>query len=193
MKRYFILIVAALMACHCAYAQGKTETAADGDTNSESKAVEFMRSAGTLMKTEYFNETSIKMSLSTEVLILTDIVNGAKMGCVKISHYDNLYGSGNTYSGILDYEEIDACIKSLTYIKDAMLPTTPEVYTEIEYLTSDRMKFRAYYSPDSESWKAYVYTKGYTSRSADFFNATNLDKLIAVLTEAKQLIEDKVK
>ena len=70
-----------------------------------------------------------------------------------------------------------------------MLLSTPEVYTEAEYKTNDGVKFGAYYNKGK--WTAFVYTKGYTSRSAEFLGTDNIDSFIAVMRQAKQLIAEK--
>ena len=99
--------------------------------------------------------------------------------------------SSDSYIGTLDSDELDACIKSLQYIKDTLLPSAPTVYTEAEYKTNDGVKFGAYYAKDK--WTAFIYTKGYTSRSAEFLGVDNLDSFITVMQQSKILIADKTK
>jgi hypothetical protein len=122
---------------------------------------------------------------------MSNVVNGMKMGCLRLeTKYRSQYSS-DSYIGTLDYDELDACIKSLQYIKETLLPSSPEVYTEAEYKTNDGVKFGAYFNKGN--WTAYVYTKGYTSRSAEFLGADNIDTFISVMQDAKELISNKTK
>jgi hypothetical protein len=128
-----------------------------------------------------------------EILILTDIVNQTKLGCLRLeTTYSSSYSS-DSYVGTLDYDEIDACVKSLQYIKDNMLPSSPSVYTEAEFKTRDGVKFGAYFNINKSKWNAFVYTKGYTSRSAEFFDSSNIDSLIEVMNKSKVMIQEKIK
>ncbi|MCM1349505.1 MAG: hypothetical protein NC338_08850 [Firmicutes bacterium] len=117
------------------------------------------------------------------------MVSKKKIGCLRQeAKYSSSY-SWDSYIGTLKSDELDACIQSLQYIKDTLLPSTPEVYTEVEYKTNDDVKFGVYYA--NNKWTAYIYTKGYTSRSAAFINTENIDKFIAVMQQAKALISEK--
>ncbi len=59
----------------------------------------------------------------------------------------------------------------------------------VKYQNVDGVKFGAYYA--NNKWSAYVYTKGYTSRSAAFLNAESIDKFIEMMQQAKALIAEK--
>jgi len=164
------------------------------EPESKSKAVEFMASSGTCLKKEFYDLESVKTTymlvtstLKCQVLVMTNIVSGGKMGCLRLQTEDKY----STYIGTLDYDEIEACIQSLTYINETLLPSKPDVYTECEYKTKDGVKFGAYYG--SNEWKAYVYTKGYTSKSAIFCKKENIETIISILSTAKDMIAEKVK
>lgn len=128
------------------------------------------------------------------MLIVTDLLQDVKMGCLRLktTHY-NSYTSSDTYIGTLDYDEIDDCIKSINYIKDHIISSNPNVYTETNYSTRDNIEIGAYYSEDKVTWKAYVQTKDYTSRSMKFFDSDSLPLLLEIMTNAKTMIEEKTK
>lgn len=166
------------------------EKAKDEIPESKSKAVEFLQADGTFLVKEFYDLQKIK-GVECQVLIMHNVVSGSKMGCLRLeTQYRSQYTSDN-YIGTLDADELDACIQSLQYIKDTLLPSSPEVYTEAEYKTNDGVKFGAYYSKGK--WTAFVYTKGYTSRSAEFLGVDNIDSFIAVMQQAKLLIAEKTK
>ncbi len=166
---------------------GFTQTK-DDVPSSQSAAVEFLNTQGSLIVKEFYDLPKVK-GVECQVLILSDVVNNTKMGCLRLeTHYSSSYSS-DSYIGTLDYDELDACIKSLQYIKDSLLPSTPLVYTEVEYKTKDGVKLGAFFSKNK--WSAYVYTKGYTSRSAEFLSADNIDSFISIMNQAKTLIAEK--
>lgn len=177
----FLVGVMALMA---------QEKAKDEIPESKSKAIEFLKADGTFLLKEFYDLPKVK-GVDNQVLVMTNIVTGAKVGCLRVeTHYRSQY-SNDDYIGTLDADELDACIKSLKYIKDTLLPSTPQVYTEAEYKTNDGVKLGAYYARNK--WTAFIYTKGYTSRSAEFLGADNIDAFIDVMNQAKMLIQEKTK
>jgi hypothetical protein len=158
----------------------------------DSKALEFMSNGSSLIKKEFYDLKSVK-GVKCQVLIITNILQNSKMGCLRLETRYTGYSTSDTYIGTLDYDEIDDCIKSINYIKDNLLISTPSVYTETEYRTRDRIEVGAYYNEKQSVWKAYVYTKSYTSRSAEYFDASSLASLAEVMEQAKIMIEEKTK
>lgn len=179
-----LLLLSVLFFSISVFAQAKEDVPA-----SKSTTIEFLNSQGSLIIKEFYDLPKVK-GVECQVLIATDVVNGSKLGCLRlITTYSSSYSS-DTYIGTLDYDELDACVKSLQYIKDTLIPSTPLVYTEVEYKTKDGVELGAYYSKNK--WKAYVYTKDYTSRSAEYLDASNIDAFISVMNQAKNLISEKM-
>lgn len=186
MKKTLFFLLLALISSSNLIAQ-----ATDNKEVSSSEAVEFLKSNGTLIIKEFYDLPKVE-SVECQVLIIKDVVSSRDMGCLRLEtkHYSSYSKSTDSYIGTLDFEEIDACIKSLNYIKNDLLPSVPTTYTEVEYKTRDNLKLGAYYGDNG--WKAYIYTQGHTSRSASFLSSTSLDSLISVLNQAKQMITEKV-
>lgn len=148
-----------------------------------------MSKDGALIKTEFYDLGNVK-GIKCDLLIITDEVNQNKMGCIRLnSTYSSSY-STDTYIGNLDFDEIDACVKSLNYIVSNILPSNPTRYTEIEYTSRDGVKLGAYYEQNKLKWSAYVYTKDYTIRSAVFFDSSNITELKNILENAKSMISE---
>ena len=156
MRRFLLLLIAFVLVTSVLFAQGSKG-------ESKSKSIEFMASCGSLIKKEFYDLYKKVKGVESQVLIITNVLTGKKMGCLRLETSDYSGGSKDSYIGTLDYEELDACIKSLTYIKDELLLTHPDVYTEVEYKTLDDLKLGAYYSNSKGKWTAFIYTKGYTS------------------------------
>lgn len=190
MKR--ILFLCTLTLCNLAITaqENGNNNPKEEKTTSTSKAIEFSNSNGTLITKDFYDLPKVK-SVECQVLIMTDVVKTEKIGCLRLITYHKSSYSKDTYIGTLDYEELDACIQSLTYIKEQLLPSNPTVYTETEFRTSDGVELGAYYSKGK--WTAYVHTKGYTRYSAEYFNSSNIEDLISVMVQAKTMIEEKTK
>lgn len=185
MKKVTLLLLLSIFVSASSFAQAKDEV-----PESKSKAVEFMTADGSFLVKEFYDLQKIK-GVECQVLIMNNVVSGKKMGCLRLeTQYPSQY-SNDSYIGTLDSDELDACIQSLEYIKNTLLPSAPAVYTEAEYKTNDGVKFGAYYNKGK--WTAFVYTKSYTSRSAVFLDVENIDSFIAVMQQAKTMIENKTK
>ena len=186
MKRILFFVIAVLLSAPC-FAQNDAN-----EVKSESKTLEFISRGSSLIKKEFYDLGSVK-GVECQVLIVTDLLKNEKMGCLRLeTKYTSSY-STDTYVGTLDYDEIEDCIKSLNYIKDNILPSIPSTYTEVEYSTRDNIEVGAYYSEKKLAWIAYTYTKSYTSRSAEFFDAASLSLLVNKMAIAKNTIAEKIK
>lgn len=181
-----ILLILALLMPMALLAQDKVADA----PQSKSKTLEFLEKDGSFIQKEFYQLGKVK-GVECEILILTNLLNKQKMGCLRLkTTYYNRVGGNDTYIGTLDADELSASVQSLQFIKDQLIPTTPSTYTEAEYKTRDGVKMGAYSS--EKGWKSYIYTKGYTTRSAEFFDASNIDTLIGYFNQAKEMIAEKV-
>ena len=175
----FILMLVLSIPC---FAQ---QNKAEGE-KSKSKAVEFMSQSGTLIRKDFYDIHKDKNGVTCQVLILTNILNNKKSGCLRLeTNYFSSVGT-DTYIGTLDSDEIDAAIKSLKYIAETLVLTSPETYTEVEYSTRDKIQIGAI------TWEVYVQTKSYTSRSMSTIKADKINEFIGYLEQSKQLITEKV-
>ena len=187
MKKFLLAVLSVLLlSLPMAFAQQKPEE------QSSSKTLEFMSSNGAFLVKEFYDLTPVR-DVDCKVLIITDMVSGKKIGCMRLQteYRSSSSYSSDTYIGTLDSDELDACIKSLTFLKDNLLNSSPETYTEAEYSSRDKINIGAYYSTERKQWKAYVQTKSYSSRSMKFFDAESLENLKQQMEKAKALIAEK--
>lgn len=152
---------------------------------SDSKAVAFSSRQGALITKVYYPLGNVK-GVDFEVLLMVDELKNEKMACLRLKTYSSV--TEDDYIGTLDVDEIDACAQSLAYIKDKMLPTIPEMYTECEYKSKDGIRVGAFSS--NKGWSTFVYTKSYTSRSAKFLKGDDLPVIIKKLADAQQKIKE---
>ena len=117
MKKLLFVILCMLGSMYFCVAQNKVQEQEEKEDISASKTIEFMQRAGSLHVKQFYPARIIK-TISFQVLIITDVLTNEKMGCLRI---ETQYASGyisNNYIGTMDSDEIDACIKSLIYLKD---------------------------------------------------------------------------
>lgn len=176
----FLFIVSSLVL----FAQETTKT-----PDSQSKSVEFLSKNGTFIVKEFYDLGKVK-GVECQVLIMTNIRDNTKMGCLRLkTTYSSSY-STDSYIGTLDVDELDACIQCLEYISNNLLSSIPLVYTEAEYKTRDEVRLGAYYNERKSAWSAFIYTT-YSSRSAEFLDSSNITSLISIMGRAKELIKEK--
>ena len=183
MKKIIVIVLALMSYPIVSLAQ--EETSAPKEEKTKSEAVQFMEKDGTLMLKEFYPEVNIG-GVTFQVATLKDVVSDTKIGCLRVSTMYYSKYSTDTYTGVLDYDEITACIQSLKYIK-SIVETTPGNYTECEFKSRDGVKLGAYY--DSNSWVLYVKPKSYNSRSTKSFKVSLLDQLISALENSQELIK----
>lgn len=161
------------------------------EPESKSKAIEFSKKDGALIKKEFYDVGVVK-GIEFQVLIMTDELSKEKIGALRIK--TSRYSSSGTdeYVGTLDFDEIDACLKSLGYLQSNIISSTPPTYTECGYATKDDVQIGAY-SSDKKGWVIYIQTKGYTTRSLAFIDLKDFPSVIESITTAKAKIQELVK
>ena len=184
MKKLFILLV---LLCSVAVSNAQEKET----EKSQSKAILFEQGIGSLIKKDFYDLPKV-CGVENQVLILTDILTGTKIGCLRMETKP-FSSSNETYVGTLDFEELDAAIKSLSYIKETILPTTPDVYSEIVFKSKDGVKLGTYFNQKTRKWVVFIYTKSYTSRSAKYFDETELSEMIEIMKTAKSKIQELTK
>lgn len=184
MKKLFILLV---LLCSVAVSNAQEKET----EKSQSNAVLFEQSIGSLIRKDFYNLPKVR-GVENQVLILTDILTGKKIGCLRIETKP-FSSSNETYVGRLDFDELDAAIKSLSYIKETILPTTPDVYSEIVFKSKDGVQLGTYFNEKTKKWVVFIYTKSYTSRSAKYCDETELSEMIEIMKTAKDKIQELTK
>ena len=138
MKKLLSILIVLFIATG-AYAQSHT-------SESSSKTLQFLEAGGSFMVKEFYDLATVK-GVDCKVLIITDAVSEKKIGCMRLEtkDYSSATRSTEAYVGTLDSDELDACIQSLSYMKDSLLPSPRETYTEAEYRTRDKVTIGAYF------------------------------------------------
>lgn len=195
MKKLFILLV---LLCSVA-----VSNAQEKETENRSNAVLFEESKGSLIRKDFYNLPKVG-GLENNVLILTDIFTGTKIGCLRMEYYDDC---ANLYDGYIDFEELDAAIKSLSYIKETILHTTPDVYTEFSFKSKAGVQLGTYFNEKTKKWVVFIWIREYSEYPAKanvepkcssrkyalHYDVTQLSKMIENLKRAKSKIQELTK
>ena len=175
----------------CCFAMSIANAQQTAEPESKSKTVEFLSKDGSFLLKDFLESTKVD-NIDFQVLIITNIKDNSKIGCLRLTTKYN----DDTFIGTLDADELDACIQCLTYIKDNLLNTAPTNYTEVEYSTRDGVEFGAYYTidknPSKNKWHIYAKTKSYTWRSRENISPENLVAVIEQLQQARNTIVERI-
>ena len=177
-----VLLFAILLYCSLgSFAQTST------DNKSDSKVVAFRDRSGSLMKEEIYNVGKFN-HVNYDVMVYTDLLTNEKVGSLRVTTSDTRY----LYYGYLDSDEIDAALKTLTYIQENVLGTTPSVDTKIEYNSRDKVRIGVSSSANSK-WTVYIYAHSYDKDTKTTFSSNDLPKMIEAMNQAQAMIADKLK
>lgn len=160
---------------------------------SKSEVVQFLEMDGYLLKKEFYDIGKVA-GIEFQNIVITDIATGTKRGALRIS-VDSYSSLGTTtYTGTLDYNEIDGCIKSMEYIQSNILTNIPTTYTECIYKTKDGVSFGAYMSNSRKTpeWIVFVQTKDYTIKSHKHFSAEQIGEVIRILYKSIQNLNENL-
>lgn len=160
------------------------------EEKSKSETVEFLQKDGVLLEKQFYDIGKVS-GVSFQTIIITDIITKKKIGALRLEteHYSSI--GTDTYIGTLDFDELDACLKSLEYIKTNILPSTPSVYTEFEYKTRDGVKIGTFWSQGKKEskWSLYIQTKSYTNRSTAYISVEKVDEIIDMIKKSLNNLE----
>lgn len=166
------------------------------NTNSDSNGynnpvAELLRSEGTLLKKEYVvigKESGVEFQNLYITNISTKELRGTLV--IKVTLGDWFWGTERELENTISTHEIEDCIKSLQYIKNDVLNTTPESYTELIYRTNSGVTIGAYYQIGSfQKWNIVLGTRYSLNNSSKTINIKNIDKLIELFIKSKKELD----
>jgi len=188
MKKILFLAILAIMSVTATFAQ-------ETEKKSASKIVEFLSKDGSFLKKEFYDLPTViglyGESVDCQVLIVTNLKDNSKIGCLRLTTYYISSVVNDSYIGTLDPDELDACIMCFEKIVSDITIAPPTTYTEVEYMTRDDVQLGTYWVEKESEWRTYVKTKSYNSRSLTSISSENVSLLISNLMQAKQIIAEK--
>lgn len=159
---------------------------------SESSFVKFETRKGSLFLRQFYDLVNLRtkyglfdmltnkeyVSLAVRILVMTDVNTKEQHACVRIKE-------GTRYIGTLDFDELDACVKSLDYMKGIVLNPTQN-YTECIFSTNDKLELGVYCNEGK--WSAFITFGRYLSEPTFHFNLEFLLALYDSLVKARDTI-----
>lgn len=179
MKKVLLMMAVILLAISVNAQTNKQEEA------SKSETVKLLQKDGVLLRKDFYDIGKVE-DVTFQNIIITDISTGEKTGALRLKTYYYSSLGTDTYIGTLDFDELEGCIKSLAYIKDNVITSLPETYTECEYKTKDGVSLGAYIrtTKKERDWRIYIQTRSYTNRSQEFLSSDNLVEVISLLNKS---------
>jgi len=151
----------------------------------KSDAEKFSERDGSIIRKTFIEIGAFK-KCDVKVVKYTDVINNDSISELRFSMDVTGTYTSDTKIASLDVDEVDALLKALRYIKDDGRKTEPKSYTEIEYTTRSGFTAGCYYSRGD--WKFFIKLERYDSKSYQWFNYLDLEKLINLIEQgAKQL------
>ena len=159
---------------------------AQNSVNDISNTELFSQIDGTLIKTEYVEIGKLKTSV-LEVIIHNDLINNKRITGVKFS-YDNGVKTVNAQTRVvfIDKDEVDALIKSIQIIKEQILPSKENHYTEVLFKTRGGFEAGCFFSLKNNQWNGYMNFVKNSRESYILLELPDFDVLMELLRQAKQ-------
>lgn len=131
MKKLFLFTVLFTIAALSFAQERETEKSA-------SEAVRFEKSVGSLIKKDFYNLEDAENFYKIDVLILTNVLSGAKVGCLRWENRykaDYMSSSYIPYIGTLDFDELDP--------QSNRLPTFATPFSPLSRIITQKLYLRA--------------------------------------------------
>jgi len=152
-------------------------------SNEISNVEKFSLKSGVLIQKEFVDIGSVK-GCKIQIANFTDLISGEKTNGVKFEYEASSSYTSDTKLALLDSDELDGLIKSITIIQEKILPNLPENYTEVSY--KSRGGFEAGCYKSRKDWSAYLKLEKYDGKSYVFMNKEDLGQLMSLLRSAKE-------
>lgn len=177
MKKLFTLFLGIILS---------VTTFAQSSDMSKTDVGNIMKKDGAFLEKKYIDHGDINL-LSFQTVLIRDITTGEKTGGLVI---------GYTHKGVLDVDEIDACIKCLNYIQEASQQVLPSDYTEYVYKTKDGVSFALFtnmnvYTKKMLGWKIAINPQSYlTSSNSTEIKTQQIPLIITYLEQSRKILDN---
>lgn len=190
MKKITLILLFCFIAL-CANAQDIYD-----DFVSESNAVRLQETKGNLLKKEVYKTKTFSgffQGFSISSAMITDLRSGDKEAYVIIrSSADKA-----SYSSIIDYDELPACIEALDYIINTEISSKPANYVDVFIKTRDALEIGALYDEalgmgTGMRWQTAITHRKYITNPTIVVPVKRLQEIMDELVSAKVLLDEKL-
>jgi hypothetical protein len=148
------------------------------------QAEQFSATAGTLIEKQFIDIGKVK-GITVQVMKFKDLNNGTSQSALRFEYeYKSSYSS-DTKVSVLDLDEIDGLIKSITNLNTTVFSSTRNVYTEVTFISRTGFKAGAYYDVDKAKWVTFVKLEKFDSNSQVFLTTEDFATLLTLVEQAK--------
>jgi len=147
-----------------------------------SNAEKFSTKSGLLIQKEYLEIGSIK-GVNIKVVHFTDLINNKKRSALKFEYESIGKYASTTKTAILDPDEIDVLIRSITIIQNKIFPKSALNYTEVSFKSRGGFEAGCFLSKDS--WSTYLKLEKHDKDSYVFLEKEDFPTLLKQLEVAK--------
>jgi hypothetical protein len=176
MKRVIIFTAFALFCVSICFGQIKP---AEKD---QSNIEKFSAKSGVLIEKSFVDLGKVN-TVKVQSLTLTDLISNAKISGIRFSFTAYTSYSSDEKIAFLDQDEVDGLIKSLTLLKNNVLTTTKENYTEVVFTSRTGFQLGAFFSDGK--WTFFMQLEKYDSKSFVVLKSDDTDSLLTLLQNAK--------
>jgi len=185
----FLLVFTTFFLTNIAFAQIE-QLVKNGEE--KSGALLFSERAGSLIVSSYYSLGSVgKLGMLYkpvvfEVILFEDVISNEKEACMRLT----VTSENTLYYGYLDADEIDACIKSIKFIRENTLLSKPRIETKCEYKSRAGVRFGARYQ--SSNWRIYIQSNVLNNSIVRFDDINEILSLENVFIKAKGKIDELI-
>ena len=163
------------------------------EVNSNNATWKLEGAKGKAAKIERFTER--RLSNMNSVLFIyasmyTDLRTGSKEPYILVK----IYQEGAYYSGVIDYDELPACLETLKHIINNEVTVSPGHYVDVVFTSRDEVAIGAIYdtSLSNVTWQSTVTLYNYPSRPSLRLPVKRLSEIVRILQSAQELLTEKM-
>ena len=150
----------------------------------QSNAERFSAKPGTLLQKEFVGIGSVK-DVKLEVMLLTDLISGSKSSGLRFEfEHAGQYSTG-TKVAVLDPDEVEGLMKSISIFQNKIFNTKRTNYTEVNFFSRGGFEAGCYNDLNSNTWKTFLKLEKFDNDSYVWLDIEDFSTLLNLLTQAK--------
>jgi hypothetical protein len=148
-----------------------------------SNAEKFSAKSGALIQKEFIEVGYVK-GIKMYIVYYIDLITNTKQSALKLEYdYVGKYSTATTKVAVLDSDEVEGLLKSITIIQEKIFPSTASNYTEVTFRCRGGFEAGCYWSKNT--WSTYLKLEKYDKDSYVFLTKEDFPTLLSFLEKAK--------
>jgi hypothetical protein len=150
----------------------------------QSKTEAFYSASGTLFERQYHPVGKLR-TLTIQRMEIRNLSTNEEVRALRFeSPYSISQYSSDTKIAVVDKDEVQGLLNALRIMRDQVLTSTRDVYTEVTFTSRSGLQAGCYYDEGKKKWTGYVRVDKYHARSVVYFDATDLATLLSLIESA---------